>query len=236
MTGFVMIAFQLTVLIFSIIIHEISHGAAALYLGDDTAKRLGRLTLNPLKHLDPFGSLILPGLLVLINSPVVFGWAKPVPYNPYNLPNPKKGAAIIGAAGPLSNILIAVIFAFLLKISLIMGLINPALISGFLIIIFLNLILAFFNLIPIPPLDGSKLLFGLLPNMSFATQRFLEVYGFLILIILLFFFGLFRFLIALVFWLSYLLLVVALNINLSLMCGSLAGIGIISQHACQSLL
>src|SRR3989338_4079103 len=107
---FRIILFQIIVLFFSVVIHEVSHGVVALMLGDKTAKDAGRLTLNPLKHIDPFGSVLLPVLLLIAQSPILFAWAKPVPYNPYNLKNPKSGAALIAAAGPLSNIILAVIF------------------------------------------------------------------------------------------------------------------------------
>lgn len=184
------IVFQLVVLLFSIIIHEVSHGAMALYLGDETAKRLGRLTLNPLKHIDPIGSLLLPLILFLAGSRVIFGWAKPVPYNPYNLPNPRRGAALIGAAGPVSNLILAIIFALLLHLPLTWNVGGEVLVAAFGLIVLLNLLLAFFNLVPIPPLDGSKLLFALFPNLSFKAQRFLEIYGFFILLIFLFLGGL----------------------------------------------
>ncbi len=179
-----LIIFQLAVLLFSIIIHEVSHGAVALYLGDDTAKRLGRLTLNPLKHLDPFGSIILPLVLSIPlwfgGTSIIVGWAKPVPYNPYNLKDPKKGAAIIGAAGPISNLIIAVTFALLLHIPLALG--NQTLILAFSLIILLNILLAIFNLVPIPPLDGSKIFFAILPASSLRVQRFLEINGLFLLL------------------------------------------------------
>ena len=216
----VIIAFQLAVLLFSIMIHEVSHGAVALYLGDDTAKRLGRLTLNPLKHIDPVGSILLPLLLVLFNGPVIFGWAKPVPYNPYNLKNPKRAAAIIAAAGPLSNIVIAVIFSLLLYIPLLMGA-STMLIAAFGFIILINLLLAIFNLVPIPPLDGSKLLFALLPNMSFKFQRFLEMYGFFFLILFIFL-GL-RYLFGFVL-LVFALLLTLVGIDPNIVIGAIAGL------------
>lgn len=183
----VLIVFQLVVLLFSIMIHEVSHGAMALYLGDDTAKKLGRLTLNPAKHIDPFGSIILPMILAIplffgIPS-IIIGWAKPVPYNPYNLRDPKKGAALIGAAGPLSNIFLAVIFAFLLYLPISFGIGGATLITAFSLIILLNLLLAVFNLIPIPPLDGSKLLFAVLPRSWEGLERVLQINGFFILIL-----------------------------------------------------
>jgi len=176
--------FQFIILILSVVIHEVAHGLTALRLGDTTAKDAGRLTLNPIKHLDPMGSVILPIILALFSSPVLFGWAKPVPYNPYNLKDPKKGAAIIGAAGPLSNIAIAVVFGVVLRI---FGASAPA---GFIllanIVVIINLLLAVFNLLPIPPLDGSNILFALLPRSAAKAQAFLMRYGFIILIIFLF--------------------------------------------------
>ena len=177
--------FQLIVLIFSIMIHEISHGAMALRLGDNTAKRLGRLTLNPLKHLDPVGSVILPLMLILFNSPILIGWAKPVPYNPYNLKNPKKGAALIGIAGPLSNITIAAVFSVILSFSKTLGM-SSTLMAAIGVIILINLLLAIFNMVPIPPLDGSKLLFALFPRSWFKVQMIMERNGFLFLILFLF--------------------------------------------------
>ncbi|HCX45344.1 TPA: site-2 protease family protein [Patescibacteria group bacterium] len=177
--------FQLVVLIFSIMIHEIAHGAMALRLGDNTAKRLGRLTLNPLKHLDPVGSVILPLMLILFNSPILIGWAKPVPYNPYNLKDPKKGAALIGAAGPLSNIVIAVTFSIILSFSAVLG-ISSTLMAAIGVIVLINLLLAIFNLVPIPPLDGSKLLFALFPRSWFKAQMIMERNGFLFLLLFIF--------------------------------------------------
>lgn len=179
----------LPVLVMSAVVHEVSHGLAALWLGDPTAKYADRLTLNPLKHLDPFGSVILPLLLVVARSPFFIAWAKPVPYNPYNLRDQKYGPAIVGVAGPLSNIFIALIFGFFLKIILIMGNI-PADFSSFTFVIFyyvilINLMLAFFNLIPIPPLDGSKLLFAFLPIQEETKMR-LEQFGFMFLFLLIF--------------------------------------------------
>lgn len=183
-SGAPIIIFQLAVLLFSIMIHEVAHGAVALYLGDDTAKRLGRLTLNPLKHIDPFGSVILPLILAIPlffgGSSIIVGWAKPVPYNPYNLKNPKKGAALIGAAGPISNLIIAVTFALLLHIPLAIN--NEPLTLAFSLIVLLNILLAIFNLVPIPPLDGSKVLFALLPASYERVQRILEVNGLLLLL------------------------------------------------------
>ena len=160
------IVFQFAVFIISVIVHEISHGAVAYWLGDETAYRMGRLTMNPISHIDPVGSVILPLLLsipLLFGiQPVIVGWAKPVPYNPNNLKNPKGGAGLIAWAGPASNILIACVFAGLLaSLS-----ISPQMVMAFQYIILINLMLAVFNLVPIPPLDGSKILTAFLPDHS----------------------------------------------------------------------
>jgi len=171
-----LLVFQLVVLIFSIMVHEISHGAVAFYLGDDTAKRAGRLTLNPLKHLDPFGSIILPVLLALPllfgGKSIIVGWAKPVPYDPRHLKNPRMGAGLIALAGPASNLIIALAFAIFLKLASLLG--YETLNLPFQIIILLNLVLAVFNLFPVPPLDGSKILFWLLPQRWAPLEVFLE--------------------------------------------------------------
>jgi len=152
--------FYVIVLIMSVVVHEFSHGYTAYLLGDNTARDSGRLTLNPIKHLDLFGSVVLPLLLVLSNAGFVIGWAKPVPYNPNNLRNVRKGTMLVSVAGVLANLLIAIIFGLLIRFS--PFLISVSLIGPFLkiasIIVILNLVLVLFNLIPIPPLDGSKIL------------------------------------------------------------------------------
>ena len=157
-------------------IHEVSHGAVAFYLGDDTAKKAGRLTLNPLKHLDPFGSIILPALLAIPllfgGRSIIVGWAKPVPYDPRQLKDPKTGAGLIALAGPASNLIIALVFAIFLRLATAVD--NMALASAFQIIILLNLVLAIFNLFPVPPLDGSKILFWLMPRRWAPIEAFLE--------------------------------------------------------------
>lgn len=150
------------VLIISIVFHEVSHGYAANWLGDPTARLAGRLRLNPLLHIDPMGSIIIPGLLFLSNSPFLFGWAKPVPYNPYNLRNQKWGEAIVAAAGPLSNMFLAIVFAILIHLSSGIGL-SPAFLDMARTIVFINVLLALFNSIPLPPLDGSKIIEPFLP-------------------------------------------------------------------------
>ena len=167
--------FYFLVFIFSAVIHEVSHGYVAKALGDDTAEKEGRLTLNPLVHLDPFGSVLLPMIFYLTSKlaggvGIIFGWAKPVPYNPYNLKNPKQGALLIALAGPLSNVFVAFCLSLILRLGLVSG--APA--QMFTIIVLINLMLAVFNLMPIPPLDGSKVLFGLLPAKLFYIEEFLE--------------------------------------------------------------
>lgn len=178
--------FQLAVLLFSVMIHEVSHGLVALKLGDPTAKNAGRLNLNPLKHLDLFGSVILPLLLfTLSGGRFIFGWAKPVPYNPLNLKNPKKGSGIIAAVGPISNLLVAVVFGIILR--LIFPFASTELVGNLIVllntIVLVNCLLAIFNLLPIPPLDGSGILFSLLPAEWREVQLFLTRYGLFILIL-----------------------------------------------------
>lgn len=153
--------FWLLVLVFSVILHEVAHGYMANYLGDPTAKLQGRLTLNPLKHIDPLGTLFLPFLLFITGSSILIGYAKPVPYNPYNIKN-KNGEALVAGAGPGTNILLALIFGLLIRFF--GGIMDPVLAQAFMIIVSVNVFLAIFNLIPIPPLDGSKVLSALLPH------------------------------------------------------------------------
>lgn len=151
------------ILIISVIIHEMAHGYAANWLGDPTARLQGRLSANPLVHLDPMMSVILPGLLLVTGSPILFGAAKPVPYNPYNFTNQKWGEAIVAFAGPLANFAIAGIFAVLIRLSEALSLSESFITLAFSVIM-LNIFLAFFNIVPIPPLDGSKILPSLLPR------------------------------------------------------------------------
>ncbi|MBI2050052.1 MAG: site-2 protease family protein [Candidatus Staskawiczbacteria bacterium] len=180
--------FVLVVLLFSVVIHELAHGSVAFALGDPTAKQAGRLTLNPLKHLDPVGSIILPILLVLLRSGVILGWAKPVPINPYNFRDKKWGSLKVSIAGPASNIALALFFGLLIRFlpqSLFAAV--PGLVIIFQAIVVMNLVLAFFNLLPIPPLDGHWILFHFLPIGLDHVKYFLQQYGIFILFLLLFF-------------------------------------------------
>lgn len=180
--------FYIVILLFSVVIHEVTHGMVADKLGDPTARLAGRLTLNPLKHIDPFGSVILPLMMAILPGNFIFGWAKPVPFNPYHLKNPERDAALIAAAGPASNFLIAAIFGLIIKISAILQI--PILLGAaplFAAIVWINIILTVFNLVPIPPLDGSKILFVLLPRGAQGIKIALEQYGFIILLFFIFF-------------------------------------------------
>ncbi|MFC1517215.1 site-2 protease family protein [Candidatus Margulisiibacteriota bacterium] len=175
----------LAVLLFSIIAHELAHGYMAYYLGDPTAKMQGRLSWNPLVHIDPFGSILLPAMLVLTGSPVLFGWAKPVPVNPNNLENPRQGMMYVGAAGPMANFVLAGSASILLHIvpgvhATVFGVILQ-------LLVIYNIILPVFNLIPIPPLDGSRVVSGLLPYKYARQYDKLEPYGIAIVFALLYF-------------------------------------------------
>lgn len=214
----VLVGFYLLTLIYSVIIHEVSHGVVALWLGDMTAKYAGRLNLNPAKHIDPFGSVILP-LLLIVTTGFAFGWAKPVPYNPYNLRNQKWGSTMVALAGPASNFLLAFIAALLAKLlpltmlaktdilERFIGVVGgrgsfldrfelfadalsgslPSIFFGLLLlVIFWNVVLGCFNLLPVPPLDGSKLLYALF-QVKEQTMLLLEQYGLFILIFIIFF-------------------------------------------------
>ncbi|TSC69870.1 MAG: transmembrane protein [Parcubacteria group bacterium Gr01-1014_46] len=188
--------FQIIILIFSVVVHEVSHGFAAYRLGDNTAKFAGRLTLNPLNHLEWFGSFILPMLSYFMGG-FILGWAKPVPFNPYNLSDQKWGEAKVALAGPLSNIAIAVFFGLLIRFGVLFSLGEAFLYIGTMIV-FINLVLATFNLIPIPPLDGSKILFSVLPYSMRGVQEFLERNGIYLMIFFIFF--LWQFIVPLVSW------------------------------------
>jgi Zn-dependent protease len=181
---------SIIVLIYSAILHEIAHGFVAERLGDPTARLLGRLTLNPKNHIDPFMSIALPLILILSGSPVVFGAAKPVPVDTFNLRDGRKDIALVSLAGPATNILIAIVCALLIKlleVYSIFGGFQPF-ISWFLLIsVRLNLLLAIFNLIPIPPLDGSKVFALVLPEKEANTYLSIGSMGMFILFFLLLF-------------------------------------------------
>ena len=181
----------IVILIFSVVLHEVAHGVVAYLMGDPTAKQYGRLTLNPKSHIDPIGSVLVPGTLLffgmIFGSSFLFGWAKPVPYNPFNLRNPRLGAAIIGFAGPATNIIIALLAG--IGIRLLFAFTDPEKTSGIitvlLMMVLVNIALAVFNLLPIPPLDGSKVLFSVLP-VSHEQRLLFEQYGFFILLMFIF--------------------------------------------------
>ena len=185
-------SFTLSILpfIFAITVHEVAHGWVAKKYGDNTAFNEGRLTLNPIKHIDLVGSIIVPGLLLVFlylnnGSGFILGWAKPVPVNPNHFKNPRANMAIVALAGPVSNLLMAIIWALIARAGITIGtegeIISYAGLAG----IHINLLLAIFNLLPIPPLDGSRILSGLLPNYWAWQYNKLERFGFIILIILL---------------------------------------------------
>ena len=214
----VLVIFYIFTLIYSVIIHEVAHGVMALWLGDLTAKYAGRLNLNPWKHIDIFGSVILP-IILFVSTGFAFGWAKPVPYNPYNLRNQKWGPTWVALAGPGSNLILALLAAFIAKLlpltlltkidilerfigviggrgdfldrfNLLAEALSGSLASIFfgllLLVIFWNVVLACFNLLPVPPLDGSKLLYALVPLRE-STVLLLEQYGLFLLIFVIFF-------------------------------------------------
>jgi Zn-dependent protease len=180
--------FSIIILIFSVVIHEVAHGYAALQFGDSTARYAGRLTLNPIAHIDWFGSVLLPLLLVLSHAGFVIGWAKPVPVNPYNFSHRRLGEGVVAAAGPLANLLLALCFGLLIRF------IGPtlALPASFIdlaaIVVITNIVLAVFNLLPLPPLDGSKILFTILPNRFSRLRDGLERQGIFLVLIFIFFF------------------------------------------------
>lgn len=175
--------FQIVILIMSVVVHELSHGYAAELLGDPTPRLQGRLTLNPLKHLELFGSLIVP--LITSMAGFTFGWAKPVQWNPYNVKNKRWGELVIALAGPVSNLLIAVVFGLVLRF---LGNSLPAsFIQISFYVIAINIVLAVFNLVPVPPLDGSKVLFSLLPARFAQVRETLERYSIFFFLILVFF-------------------------------------------------
>ncbi|MBI2483811.1 site-2 protease family protein [Candidatus Uhrbacteria bacterium] len=173
-------------ILISITIHEFSHGLAAYLQGDNTARDAGRLTLNPIAHIDPIGTILLPAILILTRAPFLIGWARPVPFNPLNLRNQRYGPLYVGLAGPLANAALFTVSGVLLNLF-----VNPLGGTNFLVIFLsnlfvINIVLAVFNLIPIPPLDGSKILAALLPPRLSHISMKLEIYGPYILLFLLF--------------------------------------------------
>lgn len=175
------VLFSIVLFFLAVIVHEFAHGWMAYKLGDPTAKYSGRLTLNPFAHIDPVGTIILPLFLIITNSPILFGWAKPIPVNFFRLNHPKKDMVWVGLAGPLANIILAVVISIILKLNFYF---LPVEILRYFIT--LNLVLAIFNLIPIPPLDGSRVLMGLLPSHLGYNYMRLEQFGFVIIIIMLY--------------------------------------------------
>lgn len=193
------IIFTIAILIFSVIAHEVAHGYMANYLGDPTARLQGRLTLNPVPHIDLFGSIVLPLLLVLTKAGFIFGWAKPVPYNPYNLRNQRWGTLLVAIAGVFVNFTIALFFGLIVRFGPDMGIVSAAFLSMASTIVFINVLLGVFNLIPLPPLDGSKVLFSLLPPRFYEIERTLERYSIFLILFLIFF--LWKFILPVVFFL-----------------------------------
>jgi len=175
--------------VFAITVHEVAHGWIAKKYGDNTADMQGRLTLNPIKHVDLVGTIIIPGLLLITGTGFIFGWAKPVPVDPRNFKNPRADMAVVALAGPVSNVLMAILWALVARVGVTIGTASEAIalpliytgIAG----IAINLVLALVNLLPIPPLDGSRILSGLLPNYWAWQYNKLERFGFIILILLL---------------------------------------------------
>jgi Zn-dependent protease len=190
----ILVIFQITILIFAVIIHEVSHGVVALSLGDPTAKLAKRLTLNPIPHIDIYGSIILPLLMgIASGGAFVFGYAKPVPFNPYLLKDQKWSPALVALAGPASNLVLAILLGFFYRIASIFTSIPSEIGQLFVIAIIINLVLAVFNSVPIPPLDGSKIIAPLLPEKFLRSEFYtiLEQQGMWIVLIFVFFgFGL----------------------------------------------
>lgn len=181
------IAVWILPVVFAITVHEVAHGWVAKQFGDNTADMQGRLTLNPLKHIDILGTIIIPGLLLITGTGFIFGWAKPVPVDARNFKNPKKAMMVVALAGPVSNLLMALLWVMIARIGVTINLeffSLPLIYSG-VAGITINLVLAMINLLPIPPLDGSRVLSGLLPDYWAWQYNRLERFGFIILLVLL---------------------------------------------------
>jgi Zn-dependent protease len=181
--------FYIIILIMSVVIHEIAHGYAALRFGDRTAELSGRLTLNPFKHLDLYGSIILPALLVITKAPFMIGWAKPVPYNPENFEPSKRRIATIwvASAGILTNLSIAILFSVVIRLSSASIIFPSSFIPLCAVVVLLNIVLAVFNLMPIPPLDGAKIIFTIGGYKMLKIERFFEKYSLFVLLVFVFF-------------------------------------------------
>ncbi len=198
--NFLQLVFYFFIIIPSAIIHEYAHGWMADRLGDPTARYAGRLTLDPRAHIDIWGTILMPLMLfALSNGTFLFAYAKPVPYNPYNLKNHKWGPALVALAGPMANLLLAVAFAAVIRIFPTV----PA-VDFFYIIVYANVLLLVFNLVPIPPLDGSKILYAILPDSARGVRDFLERYSFILLMIFIFF--LFELIVPVIQWVMKLLI------------------------------
>lgn len=178
--------FAIAILIMSVVVHEVSHGYAAYMMGDKTAEYEGRLTLNPIRHLDLLGSIVIP-IISYIAGGFIIGWAKPVPYNPYNLSNRRWGELLVAVAGIFANICLAIVFGLIIRFGFAYDMLSSSFLHISATVVFINLVLALFNLMPIPPLDGSKILFALFPVFSNRMRFFLDKWGFWLVLVFVFF-------------------------------------------------